>query len=68
MMYTVVGNAEATVEVKQSKFIAHLVPILACEGLQEKLREAHPKSRHVVYALRYLNENDQIVENSSDDG
>ena len=36
--------------------------------MQERLREEHPKSRHVVYALRYLNEFEQIVENSSDDG
>jgi len=58
----------ATYEVKRSKFIAHLVPIEAFEGMQERLRAEHPKSRHVVYALRYLNEFDQIVENSSDDG
>jgi len=57
-----------TYEVKKSKFIAHLVPITEYKGLQEKLRQEHPKARHVVYALRYLNEFDQIVENSSDDG
>jgi len=57
-----------TYEVKKSKFIAHLVPIAQYKGLQEKLRQEHPKARHVVYALRYLNEFDQIVENSSDDG
>ena len=28
----------------------------------------HPKARHHVYAYRYLNEYEQIVENSSDDG
>jgi len=55
-------------EVKKSKFIAHLVPIEEFDGLQDKLRAKHPKSRHVVYALRYLNEFDQIVENLSDDG
>ncbi len=58
-----VGNYE----VKKSKFIAHLVPIADYEGLQEKLRAEHPKARHIIYALRYLNEFDQIVENSSDD-
>ena len=67
-MNTVEQSTQATVEVKQSKFIAHLVPISEFEGLQEKLRAAHPKSRHVVYALRRLNSYDQIVENSSDDG
>ena len=67
-MNTVAQSTQATVEVKQSKFIAHLVPISEYAGVQEKLRAAHPKSRHVVYALRRLNEHDQIVENSSDDG
>jgi len=67
-MNTVTQSTQATIEVKQSKFIAHLVPITAFEGLQEKLRREHPKSRHVVYALRRLNAHDQIVENSSDDG
>ncbi len=67
-MNTVEAATTATVEVKQSKFIAHLVPISQFDGLQEKLRSEHPKSRHVVYALRYLNAHEQIVENSSDDG
>jgi len=67
-MYTIEQEATASIEIKQSKFIAHLVPISEFDGLQEKLRAAHPKSRHVVYALRYLNGYDQIVENSSDDG
>lgn len=34
----------------------------------QKLKDEHPKGRHFVYAYRYLNEFDQIVENSSDDG
>jgi len=57
-----------TTEVNRSKFIAHLVPISEYEGLQQRLKQEHPKANHVVYALRYLNEYDQIVENSSDDG
>jgi len=57
-----------TTEVKRSKFITHLVPISDYDGLQKQLKEEHPKSNHVVYAVRYLNEFDQIVENSSDDG
>ena len=67
-MKTVTKEYIATYEIKKSKFIAHLVPIEKFDGLQEKLREEHPKSRHVVYALRYLNEFNQIVENLSDDG
>jgi len=67
-MRTIEKSFTSIVEVKKSKFIAHLVPIAEFKGLQNKLKEQHPKSRHVVYALRYLNEFDQIVENSSDDG
>jgi len=67
-MKTVTKEYIATYEIKKSKFIAHLVPIEEFDGLQDKLRAKHPKSRHVVYALRYLNEFDQIVENLSDDG
>jgi uncharacterized YigZ family protein len=67
-MKTVEKAFEHTYEIKKSKFIAHLVPISQFDGLQERLRQEHPKSRHVVYALRYLNEFEQIVENSSDDG
>lgn len=34
----------------------------------KRLKNEHSKARHFVYAYRYLNEFDQIVENSSDDG
>ena len=67
-MYTIESAFSTTTEVKHSKFITHLVPITQYEGLQAKLKDEHPKANHVVYALRYLNEFDQIVENSSDDG
>lgn len=36
--------------------------------VMNRLKNEHPKGRHFVYAYRYLNEFDQIVENSSDDG
>ena len=67
-MKTVKSSSQHTYEIKKSKFIAHLIPISEFKGFQDKLRAEHPKSRHVVYALRYLNEFEQIVENSSDDG
>jgi uncharacterized YigZ family protein len=57
-----------TTEVNRSKFIAHLVPYEAFGGLQTQLKGEHPKASHVVYAVRYLNDQGQIVENSSDDG
>jgi uncharacterized YigZ family protein len=59
---------EYTTEVNRSKFITHLVPMSKFEGLQNRLKEEHPKANHLVYALRYLNEFEQVVENSSDDG
>jgi len=55
-------------EVKNSKFITHLCPYELFTDMMEKLKKTHPKARHFVYAYRYLNEFDQIVENSSDDG
>jgi len=65
---TIDKTFSSTTEVKRSKFITHLVPIHLFDGLQAKLKSEHPKANHVVYALRSLNEFDQIVENSSDDG
>ncbi|WP_108064286.1 YigZ family protein [Poseidonibacter lekithochrous] len=59
---------ENTYEEKKSKFIAHLMPYENFHEVMIKLKEKHPKGRHFVYAYRYLNEFDQVVENSSDDG
>ena len=55
-------------EEKKSKFIAHLVPYEIFDEVMKRLKYEHTKARHFVYAYRYLNEFDQIVENSSDDG
>jgi uncharacterized YigZ family protein len=57
-----------TLEVKQSKFITHLTPYAEFEKTLASLKEQHPKARHFVTASRYLNEYNQIVESSSDDG
>ena len=57
-----------TYEVKQSKFIAHFLPYSLYNETLQKLKDAHPKARHFVTAYRYLNEYDQVVESSSDDG
>ena len=67
-MQTVETSFNSTTEVNRSKFITYLVPIGEYDGLQEKLKQTNPKANHVVYALRHLNEFDQVVENSSDDG
>jgi len=57
-----------TLEVKKSKFITHICPYSDFKQMMERLKKEHPKGRHFVYSYRYLNEFDQIVENSSDDG
>lgn len=57
-----------TYEEKKSKFIAHLCPYDDFDSMMIRLRNEHPKARHFVYAYRYLNEFDQVVENCSDDG
>lgn len=67
-MQTIQTAFSFTTEVNRSKFITHFVPISEYDGLQDKLKAEHPKANHVVYALRYLNQFEQIVENSSDDG
>ena len=64
-MQTLQSSAESLTEVNRSKFYSYLVPMHKFEGLQDKLKAENQKANHVVYALRYLNEYDQIVENSS---
>lgn len=66
-MQTIEKSYTYTTEVNRSKFIAYLVPISEYDGLQERLKQENPKANHVVYALRYLNEYEQVVENFSDD-
>lgn len=61
-------HTSATLEVKQSKFIAHLVPYEMFTQTLKALQEEHPKARHFVVAWRYINTYDQIVEHCSDDG
>ena len=67
-MQTVHEMASDMIEVKGSKFIAHLMPISMFDEEMERLRAEHPKAVHWVSASRTLNEFDQIVESSSDDG
>mgnify|MGYP000329291084 FL=1 len=44
------------------------MPYQNFEATKIKLTQEHPKARHFVYAYRYLNEYEHIVENSGDDG
>jgi uncharacterized YigZ family protein len=67
-MRTISCEYVETTEVNRSKFIAHLVEIDRFKELQKELKQKHPKANHIVYATRELNEYEQVVENSSDDG
>jgi uncharacterized YigZ family protein len=67
-MKFVTEHTAQTLEVKQSKFIAHLVPYRIYDEVLAQLKTEHPKARHFVVAWRYINAFDQIVEHSSDDG
>ncbi len=67
-MYFVKEETNQTLEEKKSKFIAYLCPYNQFDSLMRRLRSEHPKARHFVYAYRYLNDFEQVVENSSDDG
>jgi|AAUQ01.1.fsa_nt_gi uncharacterized YigZ family protein len=67
-MKSVDRTFSATYEIKKSKFIAYITPISNFKLLRDKLKIEHPKARHIVYAYRELNEFNQIIENSSDDG
>lgn len=57
-----------TLEVKQSKFIAYLTPYSDFQKTLDTLKRDNSKARHFVVAYRYLNEFNQVVEHSSDDG
>lgn len=56
------------IEIKGSKFIAFLMPVSLYENEIVRLRAEHPKAVHFVSAYRSLNEYDQIIEYSTDDG
>ncbi|WP_321777959.1 YigZ family protein [Sulfurimonas sp.] len=57
-----------TYEIKQSKFIAYLTPFYDFKITLEQLKQEHLKARHFVVGYRYLNEFEQIIEYSTDDG
>jgi len=67
-MFYIKEEYNSTLEVKQSKFIAHLLPFDIYQKRLDELKLQHPKARHFVTAYRYKNEYNQIVEASSDDG
>ena len=67
-MKTINQTFTSFLEIKKSKFLSFLTPFNEFQNLLDELKKAHPKARHFVTAFRYLNEQNQIVEGSSDDG
>ena len=67
-MKTINFISAASLEVKKSKFHSFLVPFSKFEDKLNELKKNHPKANHFVTAFRYLNEYNQIIEGSSDDG
>lgn len=59
---------QSKIEIKKSVFLSFLCPFKDFKILLEKLKKEHPKAVHFVYAYRYLNEFNQILEDKSDDG
>ena len=54
---------------EKSKFLAFLVPYKDFDKKNAKIKDRNiQRLVYFVYAYRYLNEFEQIVENSSDDG
>ncbi len=56
------------IEVKRSRFIAHLVPIGRFDETLVRCREEHRKANHHVTAFRQIMPTNQIEEGAKDDG
>jgi len=67
-VFTIREIAFAETMEKRSKFLSYLVPYSAFDIELQRLRDEHPKANHIVHAFRYINEYEQVVEGSSDDG
>ena len=67
-LFTIDRVYEASYEIKRSEFLSFLVPIERFDEVYDRLKKEHKKANHIVWAKRFLNEFDQIVENSTDDG
>ena len=67
-MFQVNQQIQTNYEVKKSVFTSYLLPFSQFDESLKTLQKQHPKASHIVWAYRYLNEFDQIVENSTDDG
>ncbi|MEC8524543.1 MAG: YigZ family protein [Thalassolituus sp.] len=66
-----VATHEAEIDVKNSRFIAEILPITDEQQLrirQRELKANHPKANHVCYGFRLVNAQGQTMEGFSDDG
>jgi len=64
-------RSDADTEVKRSRFLASLLPIIDESQLkqaQQQLKLQHPKASHVCYGFRLINDKGFISEGFSDDG
>ncbi|MBN0970860.1 YigZ family protein [Mycoplasma phocoeninasale] len=57
-------------EIKKSKFIGYLLDVKSVEDIKNKindLRTEHKKARHVVYAYKFTDSNNQQISSYTDD-
>jgi len=59
--------AQGALEVKGSRFISFLLPHTLYEQTLKKIKDDHPKARHIVVAGRFFNADGQLEEFFSDD-
>jgi len=67
-MNTINSIIEGEFEAKGSRFLSSIIPFCVFESHLCVLKTKHAKARHFVFAARFLNQNNQICEKSSDDG
>ncbi len=59
---------KSEIEVKRSRFIAHLLPSNDFDLTLKMLRDTHRKASHHVTAIRVIDQYDRIAESCRDDG
>ncbi|KAA0256811.1 YigZ family protein [Deferribacter autotrophicus] len=67
-MFTVDEIVTEKLEIKKSTFISYLVPYDQFDSYHAYLKKEHKKANHIVWAYRFLNDYNQIIENQTDDG
>lgn len=67
-MKTILKEYEAKIEIKKSTFFSFLLPYENFDKKLNFLKQNHPKAAHIVWAYRFMNEFNQVVENQTDDG